>query len=1201
MAKGTKPAAIRDDHAISKHYGGYKAAALQSSTDVLEKLFPYITLPPTPTVTQFYPLHVSPGFDDRVDTEPVTAPHGKLPGGLCQLVGAPSAAVLTRDVPSAESWVRSDKKPTATLFMTSKGVRDSKSSMNAELVASVVKFEHVDVACRASILGATSANFAREIFFFDLTPSPRGAAQLASAAPSTAITYELDLNKGSKVTACAVADIAILLLVPPEKPPKGLAGPVPSVPPPSSSSSAAAAGKDKDAFPQPPTVIGQHALMLVGDTDGRVHYCIAAKAQPSAGTPLTVLQAGSWGAHKAPVVALATRADAVRPLWRIAVAADHGQPYPTAAPGSAVITLAKNGEVNVWQPSFATSSNVRSKPDLVLAVFTPKFHLAGTFLMRTVSDVPVVAVEAAPASDGEKLASARERRKSERRQSKRDRKQSSKSALATEATEEKKGGEEAQMKAADAGVAVAVPEALALAHRAPTSMSVDPSCQHLIAAFDDGSVDVWPLPGLHKGVDSSSIQTCRERLWTSMEHDDAITSARVWTNYEEPFLYQVGGLAAAAAGGASTALTSSSSSSSGSTSSGSGQPTGVMAVGTGGFTADILKKLAAASTLTTSSEDRSVILWLFAPAMSNAGAGGGAGPGVTRFLQPTPARRFHFSSVPTRALCFHSSASDNRKLSLLTMTNSMLQELAEATWQVSVVVDGRVITAVKAQKQLLLRPTMPPSRVKAATTLARVKMGFLRDDESVSSHGSSLGGGLGGPGGPGGSVELHGSGAQLSFIPVVSPVLSASHASEVMARRAVNFVEGSLTLLDAWAAPKVTDSGRAGILGGGKPLTFVSEKWMSIGNSGTSQRPRSPGQPDVIMVRVRDHTTLLDLSAAETGGPVSLRAQKKTESDAARAVSEHPPLVDRRAHVILDGLRLRVPSPVAGFGDASLGLANAFNIDYSLEYGGFASSSDMYLASAAHGAPEAPLAPGVGLGFALEHGSSISIPTASVKDRVGPPSASPTDSPTPALRQDNHEGSEEGSLATALTGRTAQSPTARGRVGAPAGPGVAAEPSLDLSVSSPHDTASPLAAHTRAPAQRKASVRLAPPAAPDKHPYDASIAAGFGLPVTDSEAYHAPTILRPGSSPTAPLSRERVRGKFAVGRGLEGGPAGSSHAVINNASIGFDQVRVFRRPGYATARPCRLISRHANPPSPPLRWRFRSTKAALLSTTLSGR
>ena len=36
-------------------------------------------------------------------------------------------------------------------------------------------------------------------------------------------------------------------------------------------------------------------------------------------------------------------------------------------------------------------------------------------------------------------------------------------------------------------------------YKQPSHMSIDPSCQHLIVTFDDGSVDIWPLPGLHKG------------------------------------------------------------------------------------------------------------------------------------------------------------------------------------------------------------------------------------------------------------------------------------------------------------------------------------------------------------------------------------------------------------------------------------------------------------------------------------------------------------------------------------------------------------------------------------------------------------------------------------------------------------------------------------------------------------------------------
>ena len=46
---------------------------------------------------------------------------------------------------------------------------------------------------------------------------------------------------------------------------------------------------------------------------------------------------------------------------------------------------------------------------------------------------------------------------------------------------------------------------------------------------------------LGTGAIHQPIQTCRERIWTGIYHDDAITSARVWTNYLEPFLNQIGG------------------------------------------------------------------------------------------------------------------------------------------------------------------------------------------------------------------------------------------------------------------------------------------------------------------------------------------------------------------------------------------------------------------------------------------------------------------------------------------------------------------------------------------------------------------------------------------------------------------------------------------------------------------------------------
>ena len=94
--------------------------------------------------------------------------------------------------------------------------------------------------------------------------------------------------------------------------------------------------------------------MLLGDTDGRIHFSIASKVQygpggiPIGPTTFTVLQAGSWSAHKASIVAITTRADAVRPLWRINVnAMDNGFPQPTAAPGSAVIRYLHPGRTNI--------------------------------------------------------------------------------------------------------------------------------------------------------------------------------------------------------------------------------------------------------------------------------------------------------------------------------------------------------------------------------------------------------------------------------------------------------------------------------------------------------------------------------------------------------------------------------------------------------------------------------------------------------------------------------------------------------------------------------------------------------------------------------------------------------------------------------------------------------------------------------------
>lgn len=191
-------------------------------------------------------------------------------------------------------------------------------------------------------------------------------------------------------------------------------------------------------------------------------------------------------------------------------------------------------------------------------------------------------------------------------------------------------------------------------------------------------------------------------------------------------------------------------------------------------------------------------------------------------------------------------------------------------------VDGRVVTVSKAPKCLLLKATMPEIKVIAAGTwsslfgkeemtvedLTSINNNKLSPDNASSNKQqpsqphpldslasslaqSSTSSSYAGVAGAGAGAQM----LTMSFIPVISPVLSACHAAEVMARRTQRFNGGSLTLLEAWAAPKYNDVGPPGIQGQGKP--YVTDKWLAVGNSGHAIRPRSPGQPEVTIVTVK--------------------------------------------------------------------------------------------------------------------------------------------------------------------------------------------------------------------------------------------------------------------------------------------------------------------------------------------------------------
>jgi len=303
---------------------------------------------------------------------------------------------------------------------------------------SSIEFKLVGFAFRAGMIGVITN--LKEGYLY---------CQPTSTTKSTYVRLELNIRQNAVATSIMVADVLLSLPPEPGSSLKKNVGPVQEI-------------------------CGVHALCLFGDSDGKINFSLSSSS--------VAMQNGAFKAHSSPIIAILSTGDSIKPLWRLGseeISKD-GQLSPRAVPGSAIITVARDGEVKVWQPVFKCQEKARARKELILNIFNIEWRMSGIFTVRSIAR-PLVP------TDGSII----------------DFSKPSKSNF-----------------------------------QPATSAYLDPSCLTLIVAFEDGFMNQWSVPGL---VDcgQGSLSTCQDSIWTSKKHIATITSIRTWYDAEDTSIIEV--------------------------------------------------------------------------------------------------------------------------------------------------------------------------------------------------------------------------------------------------------------------------------------------------------------------------------------------------------------------------------------------------------------------------------------------------------------------------------------------------------------------------------------------------------------------------------------------------------------------------------------------------------------------------------------
>lgn len=210
--------------------------------------------------------------------------------------------------------------------------------------SSSLRFKIVDIACRSSMLVLITDM--KEAYVFNLDSSSESKSEICRP-----IRLELDIRPQAHVTKLMVSDIFIRInsnLV------NGL-----------------------DQF-QGNEAIGTHILSMVGDSDGYINFSVCSRS--------AVLHQGCIRAHNSPIISIHCTGDSSRNLWTIGTTLRSGssrQVQPKSCPGSAVVSLSKEGELKVWQPIFSQQSSARSDPFQILSIYQLSWKISGLIVVLT--------------------------------------------------------------------------------------------------------------------------------------------------------------------------------------------------------------------------------------------------------------------------------------------------------------------------------------------------------------------------------------------------------------------------------------------------------------------------------------------------------------------------------------------------------------------------------------------------------------------------------------------------------------------------------------------------------------------------------------------------------------------------------------------------------------------------------------------------
>lgn len=524
--------------------------------------------PVKPLTQYFIPLSYISDFDTSTlsPTDPLSVgPYSSdFPRDACiRIVSPPSLIMITAPAPPSQS-TEIAKKTGVPLFnqsmqlITRSGLWKSDNPPD-ELDASTLEFKLSAIACRAGTIAVCTT--LKEAFVFDFK----------SSGVKKPVRLELNLRPQTVVTSLLAADVFLRL---PNENFNPLA---------------------KSSEPQFVNIIGVHTLTCFGDSEGNCNVTITMGS--------VAVQTSHIKAHSCAIVAILATGDAMKPLWRVGTEKipKTDQVTPVPIPGSGLITVARNGEVKVWQPVFTSAKNARGKKEVVLTINTLTWRLSGIF-----------------------------------------------SAQPTVSTSEFQHGH------STANV---------------TRATLDPTGTTLLICFSNGSMSLWPIPGL---IDdgNGSLSTCRDVIHTVKRHMHSINDVRIhihgtettvkeipMPSYED--LVKVGGIKYAILFFGAQKFTL-------------------------GYTYNELKSLAINSSIVTSSDDKSILAWRFEVSSFNMQDPKSSKSSSTCYLQPQPCRRFTFSTIPQGGICYTTSTVTNQPFMIL--------------WKLCAVVGGVVVTAVQDRR-----------------------------------------------------------------------------------------------------------------------------------------------------------------------------------------------------------------------------------------------------------------------------------------------------------------------------------------------------------------------------------------------------------------------------------------------------------------------------------------------------------------------